>query len=74
MPKKKEETEIFVEFPEVHSYAFDKQGNHIYITFYDTIFEKEYTLMLDAFKFIEWFGSKEIAEIKENTIKIVEKL
>ena len=74
MPKKKEETEIFVEFPEVHSYAFDKQGNHIYITFYDTIFEKEYTMMLDAFKFIEWFGSKEIAEIKQNTIKIVEKL
>jgi len=80
MPKKKEEfdeeveKEIFVEFPEVHSYAFDKRGNHIYITFYDTIFEKEYTLMLDAFRFIEWFGSKEIAEIKANTIKKVKEL
>jgi len=71
---KKEEKEIFVEFPEVHSYAYDKENNSIYITFYDTIMEKEYTMWLDAFKFIEWFGSKQIAEIKENTIKIVEKL
>ena len=74
MPKKKEDKPIFVELPEVHSYQFDKTMNHIYITFYDTIMEQEYTMMLDAFKFIEWFGSKEIAEIKQNTIKIVEQL
>ena len=74
MPSPKEETEIFVEFPEVHSYAYDKTNNSIYITFYDTIMEKEYTMWLDAFKFIEWFGTKQVKEIKHNTIKMVEKL
>lgn len=70
----KEETQIFIEYPEVHAYQFDKKANDIYITFYDDIMEKEYTMLMEAQKFIEWFGSKEIAEIKENTIKIIEKL
>jgi hypothetical protein len=27
----KEETEVFVEFPEIHTYMFHKKSNHIYI-------------------------------------------
>ena len=46
----------------------------VFICFYDNIVEKEYRVLIEAQKFIEWFGSKEIAEIKENTIKIIEKL
>jgi hypothetical protein len=70
----KEETEIFIEYPEIHSYQFDKKANDVYITFYDNIMEKEYIILIEAQKLIEWFGSKEIAEIKENTIKRVKQL
>ena len=70
----KEETEVFIEYPEIHTYQFDKKSNDVFISFYDTIMEKEYRVLIEAQKFIEWFGSKQIAEIKENTIKIIEKL
>jgi len=70
----KEETEVFIEYPEIHTYQFDKKANDVFICFYDTIMEKEYRVLIEAQKLIEWFGSKEIAEIKENTIKIIEKL
>ena len=70
----KEETEVFIEYPEIHTYQYDKKANDVFISFYDDIMEKEYTMLMEAQKFIEWFGSKEIAEIKENTIKIIEKL
>ena len=74
MPKKKTEYETFVEFPEIHTYMFDKKSNHIYITFYDNIMEKEYTMLLDAYQFIEWFGTKQVNEIKLNTIKKIKEL
>ena len=70
----KEETEVFIEYPEIYTYHFDKKANDVFISFYDNIVEKEYRVLIEAQKFIEWFGSKEIAEIKENTIKIIEKL
>jgi len=37
----KEETQIFIEYPEVHSYQFDKKANDIYITFYDDIMTQD---------------------------------
>jgi hypothetical protein len=70
----KEETEIFIEYPEIHSYQFYKKNNDLYITFYDNIMEKEYTILIQAYEFIKWIGSKEIEEIKENTIKEIQKL
>tara|TARA_R100001463_G_scaffold115865_1_gene171098 strand:- start:436 stop:663 length:228 start_codon:yes stop_codon:yes gene_type:complete len=70
----KEETEVFIEYPEIHTYQYDKKRNDLYITFYDKIMEKEYTILIEAYEFVNWVGSKEIAEIKENTIKIIEKL
>ena len=70
----KEETEVFVEFPEIHTYMFHKKSNHIYITFYDNIMEKEYTMLLDAYQFLQWIGTKQIHEIKTNTIKQIKQL
>ena len=71
---KKEEEETRIEFPEIHTYQFDKECNHIYLCLYDNIMDKEYTIMFDAYQFIDWIGSKEIAEIKENTIKKIQEL
>ena len=71
---RKEETEVLIEYPEIHTYQFDKKRNDLYITFYDKIMEKEYTILIEGYEFVNWIGSKEIAEIKENTIKLVEKL
>ena len=67
-----EETRI--EFPEIHTYQFDKKGNHIYLCMYDRIMDKEYMILFDAYQFIDWFGTKEIEEIKENTIKKIKEL
>jgi len=70
----KEETEVFIEYPEIHSYQFYKKNNDLYITFYDNIFEKEYTILIEAYEFIKWIGNKEIKEIKTNTIKKIQEL
>ena len=43
-----EETQIFIEYPEVHSYQFDKKANDIYITFYDDIIVEATTHYVQA--------------------------
>jgi|TARA_R100000654_G_scaffold71560_2_gene102666 hypothetical protein len=66
--------EIRIEFPEVHAYQLDKKNNHLYLCLYDNIMEQEYTIMFDTYEFIQWVGSKEIQEMKENLIKTIEKI
>lgn len=73
MPENPKE-EIRVECPDIHCYQYDKENNIIYMQFYDKIMDQEYMFMFEAFNFIEWFGSRELAEVKSNTIKLIEKL
>ena len=39
------------------------------LCFYDEASDTEYILIVDGYMLLQWFGSKEIAKIKENTIK-----
>ena len=62
------------EFPELIAYQFDKQCNHIYFCYYDKWAEQEFTIILDAYEFLQWFSKREIEEIKKNLIKTIEKI
>jgi len=55
--------------PQIISIGIDE--NSVYITVQDDI--KEYNICFDNLHFLTWFGSEEIATIKENAIKKIQK-
>jgi hypothetical protein len=70
MPEEKKECyDKCIEFPEINTYQFDKERCHIYLGMYDNIFETDYTIIFDAYQFIDWIGEKELKEIKKSLIK-----
>jgi len=74
MPKKKDENFVRIDCPTLHTYQHDKKENEVYLCFYDEDSDTEYTLVIDGYQLLQWIGSKEIAQIKQNTIKMVEQL
>lgn len=72
MPKEKKFVRI--EHPILHAYQHYKKDNDVYLCFYDEDSDTEYTLIIDGYHLLQWIGSKEIAEIKQNSIKMVEQL
>ena len=72
MPKEKKYVRIG--YPILHAYQHYKKDNDVYLCFHDEDSDTEYTLIIDGYHLLQWIGSKEIAQIKQNTIKMVEKL
>ena len=63
-----------IEFPEIDCYMLDKEMSCIYIEMEDKIMQERYTIMLDAYHFLEWIDTKNLEEIKTHLInKIKEK-
>lgn len=56
--------------PEIISVAID--DNNIYLTVQEDM--KEYNICFDNLHFLAWFGTAEIAMLKEKAIKKIEKL
>jgi hypothetical protein len=65
--------EIRIEYPQIDCYMLDKEMSCIYLEMQDEIMNKRYSIIIDAYHFLEWIDSKNIEDIKKHLIDKIEK-
>jgi hypothetical protein len=62
-----------IEFPEIDCYMLDKQMSCIYIELEDKIMQERFTIMFDAYHFLEWIDQRNLDEIKKHLIEKIKR-